>query len=579
MKTLFICMGLLLTVPVSVVAEQPKGGASQNRSRGILPRQSVSGLQLTAGLVTRSQDLIAHWPLAGDAKDHSGNNRNALLVGKLDWNISGPEGTPQTAARFDGQGTYLEVPSDKLPPLGTGEFTLTSWVRCEENAGDILSQYDPGMHRGFHLGLKTQAVTTSQANDRHLHFGIDDNRITPWEDCGRPGNALLAFAAGRTRGELYAGTLRAWSRRQGACLSLRGRQDVDRLWCSRSLNSVTALAVFDHQLYAGTGKYRVAGSALPESQNPHLGGRIFRYAGQAGWIDCGGLPETEAIGGLIVFRGKLYASSLYRPAGFYRYEGEQRWVDCGVPDGRRVVALGVFNDALYATSYDGGHVYLYDGQNWTDLGRLGENTQTYSFAAYQGNWHVGTWPSGRVYRLGPKNEWIDIGRLGEELEVMGMLVHNGRFLAGTLPLAQVYSYEGASGWQLSARLDQTPDVKYRRAWTMAEHDGRIFCSTLPSGQIHACEVGHNAFHGHTFPSGWQHVAAVRRKQELSLYLNGVLVSRRSASGDREYDLTTTSPLRIGFGQNDSFHGALADVRLYGRALPVGEIRMLASKPE
>src|SRR5690606_33104255 len=116
-------------------------------------------------------------------------------------------------------------------------------------------------------------------------------------------------------------------------------------------------------------------------------------------------------------------------------------------------------------------------------GQLGDNTQTYSFAVYYGRLYVGTWPRGRVYRFEGNNDWTDVGRLGDELEVMGMLVHNGRLIAGTLPLAEVYSYEGDTIWRKLTRLDHTPDVTYRRAWTMAEHNGKVYCSTLPSGKI------------------------------------------------------------------------------------------------
>jgi hypothetical protein len=116
-------------------------------------------------------------------------------------------------------------------------------------------------------------------------------------------------------------------------------------------NSVTALAVYQGGLYAGTGKYRLAGSALKESENTTLGGRVFRYQGGTRRTDCGQLPETEAVGGLVVFQGRLYASSLYRPAGFFRYEGDSRWSVLPVPQGtdpatsapstRRVEALTV----------------------------------------------------------------------------------------------------------------------------------------------------------------------------------------------------------------------------------------------
>ena len=44
------------------------------------------------------------------------------------------------------------------------------------------------------VSRKTTHVTTSQASFRQLWFGINDNRESPWVDCGWPGNAVLAFA-------------------------------------------------------------------------------------------------------------------------------------------------------------------------------------------------------------------------------------------------------------------------------------------------------------------------------------------------------------------------------------------------
>ncbi|MGH9652811.1 MAG: hypothetical protein ACRD6B_05020, partial [Bryobacteraceae bacterium] len=106
-------------------------------------------------------------------------------------------------------------------------------------------------------------------------------------------------------------------------------------------------------------------------------------------------------------------------------------------------ALGVFNGFLWASGYDEGHVYRFDGNEWTDLGRVGEeeNTQTYAFASYLGRLQVATWRTGKVFAW-QNNAWRDRGRLGEELEVMGMLTHNGSLYAGALPRAQVYRYDG-----------------------------------------------------------------------------------------------------------------------------------------
>jgi hypothetical protein len=336
-----------------------------------------------------------------------------------------------------------------------------------------------------------------------------------------------------------------------------------------------SLAEYNGKLYAGTGKYRLAGSSLPESENQHTGGRIFRYEGDRKWISCGQLPETEAIGGMIVYRGALYASSLYRPAGFYRYDQEKGWINCGTPDGKRVVALGVYNGYIYATSYDGGFVYRFDGTSWTNCGQLGNNTQTYSFAVYYGRLYVGTWPSGRVYLFGDINKWKDMGRLGSELEVMGMMVHNGRLLAGTLPLAEIYTYEGDTVWKKIARLDHTPDVRYRRAWTMAEHNGKVFCSTLPSGKIFSTSAGYNVMSSSALPDGWHHIAAVRTEKHLILYIDGKESVRTDLPRGFSIDMPSNIPVRIGFGSNDFFSGRMADLKIYNRRLGKREIRSLS----
>ena len=168
-----------------------------------------------------------------------------------------------------------------------------------------------------------------------------------------------------------------------------------------------------------------------------------------------------------------------------------------------------------------------------------------------------------------------MGRLGNELEVMGMLVHNGRMIAGTLPLAEVYSYEGDTIWKKITRLDHTPGVKYRRAWTMAEHDGKVFCSTLPSGKVFSFEAGRNIMGDDTMPAGWHHVVAVRSKDRLILYLDGKQLEQSTQFNSGLFDLNNNAPLRIGFGTNDCFIGSMADLRLYSRSLNAMEISFLS----
>lgn len=545
---------------------------------------SVSGQERRSGDKPRielQRDLVGHWKLAGDSNDYSGKGNHARNHG-VDLKGPGPDHQPAGAAAFNGRDSYLEVPAHASWQLGKNDFSATAWIHTERDLddlpGDIISQYDPKQRRGFHLTLKSNAgVTFNHANDRHLQFGIDDNRESAWQDCGRPGNALLAFALAVHDGSLYAGTCEPGKGQSGRVYRYAGGKRWLDCGAPDKSNAVTAMAVFDGKLFAGTGKYRVAGSALAESENTQLGGRIFRYDGDKTWTDCGRLSDAEAVGGMVVYRGRLYASSLYKPAGFFRYEGDGAWTSCGLLDGKRVEALGVYNGYLYATSYDGGRVYRFDGKTWTDCGQLGdpkENTQTYSIAVHHGRLYVGTWRSGRVYRFEDVGRWTDVGRLGQELEVMGMLVHNGRLLAGTLPLAEVYSLEGAATWKRLAQLDKTPEVRYRRAWTMAEHQGRVYCSALPSGHVWAYAAGANVAHDRAMPAGWRHVAAVKSANQLALYTDGKLVAS-STVATAAYDLDSDAPLHIGFGANDYWCGRLRDVRLYRRALNMDEVRRLA----
>jgi hypothetical protein len=528
---------------------------------------------------TLADGLIAHWPLDGDGTNLVDGGPEAVPHGVL-FTAQSPRGT--AAAAFNGRDAWLEVSASEAGLTGEENFSISVWVRASDATddvpGDIISRYDAAARTGFHLGIKTSSVTTSQANFRQLQFGIDANHASEWVARGRPGNALLAFALCEHNGDLYAGTCEPGPDEAGHVYRL----DEDNGWTDLGTldgsNSVTALAVFEGRLYAATGKYRVAGSALPESENQTLGGRIFRLEETGEWTECGQLSGVEAVACLVVYDGQLYASSLYAPAAFFRYDGDNAWTECGVPDGTRVEAMAVYNGHLYATSYDRGHVSRFDGENWTDCGQLGdaaENTQTYSLSVYEGRLYCGTWRSGRVYRFEDVGEWTDVGRLGEELEVMGMLVHNGRLIAGTLPLAEVYQYDGGDTWSRLTQLDETPDVRYRRAWTMAEHRGEVYCSTLPSGQVYSWQAGRLATSRREFPSGWHHVAAVKTDGRLELYIDGALDSVSEEFDAAAYRLDAETSLRIGSGPNDFFAGELSDLRIYRRSLNESEIQSLA----
>jgi hypothetical protein len=169
-----------------------------------------------------------------------------------------------------------------------------------------------------------------------------------------------------------------------------------------------------------------------------------------------------------------------------------------------------------------------------------------------------------------------VGQLGNELEVMGMLVYNGQLLAGTLPLAEIYAYEGDKVWNRITQLDLTPDVKYRRAWTMAESQGRIFCSTLPSGEIYSLEKGKNVMSQESLKPGWHHIAAIKTKNKIILYIDGKKSVESADFKNASFNLNPEASLKIGFGSNNYFKGKMADLRLYQRRLTHQEIEYLSN---
>ena len=341
-------------------------------------------------------------------------------------------------------------------------------------------------------------------------------------------------------------------------------------------NTVAALAIYEGRLYAGVSRYKAGGSALPESENQHPGGRIYRYEDDGSWTDCGHLAGADSIAGLTVYKGQLYAIPLYSQ-GVFRYAGGQRWVDCGTP-GRRLMALAVYDGHLYATGNEGGGLFRYDGgTEWTSCGFQADTTQVYSVAIHGGRLYTGTWPTGTVLRWDGQTGWADTGRLGEEQEVMGMAVYNGKLYAGTLPLANVYRYDGDGAWVSTGQLDTTPAVKYRRVWSMAVYQGRLFGGTLPSGHVYSLEAGRNVTHDRELAPGWRQLVAVRERSRLKLYVDGEAVAASAPFEAADYDLSNEQPLRIGMGAHDHFCGRMADLRLYGRALTEREVARLASR--
>jgi hypothetical protein len=527
-----------------------------------------------------NQSLIGIWPMDGDVADASPNALQSVNHGVTFTDDGLMPG--KRAAVFDGD-ARIEVTG---ACVSCGDFTLSGWIHTDavldRPPGDIASQFDPVARRGFNLGLMSYTgAPCNQPNDRNLHFGIDNARIEQdWTDCGRPGNALFVLALCVFDGSLYAGTYESEADETGHVYRWDGGDQWVDCGNPDGSNSVASLAVMNGELYASTACYRAGGSALDDAGNQVPGGGVYRYVEGTHWEPCGRLGDAGEAFSLVVYRGELYVAPMYS-TGVFRFDGRDRWEDIGAPGGRRIFPLGVHGGYLYSGGNEWAGVWRFDGETWEDCGRQtgedsgeeGVESQVYSFATYRNQLHAGTWPSGSVFRHDDRKEWAFTGRLGREREVMGMAVYNGCLYGGTLPLAQVYRYD-ADVWTLTGRLDFTPDVTYRRAWSMAVYDGRLFCGTLPSGHVYAMEAGANVTHDTALEPGWRHVMAVRDGGRLRLFVDGTQVSESRGFDSACYDLSGNLPLAIGMGQHAGFRGRMADVRIYGCALNASDVKAL-----
>ncbi len=508
-----------------------------------------------------------HLPLSVDAEDRS-PSKHPTEKQRITHQPQAVSANIQGAARFNGRDSRITLAQP--PQLGDQPFEVSMWVNADnvqdKLAGDLISHYDAQTRTGFHLGIYTHGgVTNGQPNARQLHFGIDQGRIEPqFTDHGQLGKAVYIFSMCVHKDKLYAATCCAGKEETGHIFRFEGGDRWTDLGAPDKANAISAMVVFQDQLYVASSKYRLAGSSLSESENPNFGGQVFRmsdFDGSVSWENCGRLSdETEAVASLVVYQGRLYASSLYKPAAFFRYEGQQKWAKLDPPQDKRAEALTVTHEGLFATSYDEGAVFRFDGHQWTPAGVIPGATQTYGFAVYRGNLYVSEWPQAHVYRYAGGTQWLDTGKLGSELEAMPLLVYNGKMYGGTLPTAEVYRFDGDQNWSLIGRVDHTPDVKYRRAWSMAVYQGRLFVGTLPSGRVQSIEAGVNVTWDQEFPEGWHHVRAKRDRHRLQLYVDDKLVAQ-SREFHETYNLSHDQPMEIGFGAQQTFDGSLADLKI------------------
>src|SRR5262245_20391361 len=395
--------------------------------------------------MTKASDagLIARWPFTADSSEPVGVPLRVRNEG-VRLGERGPR-PGLGAARFDGRSSLLEVTDHPALHWSTRGFTIAGWVHTDaddgDTVGDLIGKFDPDTRTGVHLGILTCTgmTSTAQPNHRNLHFGIDGGGSAPqWNDCGRPGNAVLIAALKVADGALYAGTLETGVTERGRLWRYEG----DRRWVDLGnpvgCNVVHSVAQFDGALYCGLGRFMGEGSALGSLPNRTPGGQVDRVTSDGRWTYVGHPGSDDAtpddvptVGyasdkaddafALTVYRDCLYGVSNHRRGAFV-YEGSERWTYIG-PD-LRILSLTIYRGDLYAL-INGGPMYRYEGgSTWISCGCPPGSTQTYSAVVSEGRLYVGTWPEGEVHRYDGGAAWTPLERVGYEREIMAMALYN-----------------------------------------------------------------------------------------------------------------------------------------------------------
>lgn len=560
------------------------------------------------------EGLVGYWKLEGDCRDYSGLDNHGVN-----------HGVDLQSSAFNGTGSYIEVPDHSSLDFGRGDFTLSTWIYTANDMtdviGDILSKYDAEQRKGFTFHIQSMSGAGSPyGNSQHAYFGIDNARISEWEDCGRPG-PTSNFCSSLTvyNGKLYAGindgaTEDDWRR----VYSYEGGQswnDCGQVGSSDA-TGVSTLLVHNGSLYAGTycqnpmsfGSTRI----WPDNQDY---AHVYRYEGDQQWRDCGQPGKNWMIGSLVSYKGKLYVTGDDKSEGYFKcssYEGGTDWKIRGKFRGFPG-CMSVHDGELITGGLHYAEVHAYDGNLWRGLGnpsgsvRFGytqKSTQVYVLEVHRGELYSGCWRSGAVFKYsGPAwwkgAEWEDCGRLGDSNEVNDLTMYNGKLYAGSLPWAEVYRYEGETAWALVTRFlapdygwkpisgvgypEQVEGDERARVMSLTVYQGRLFAavtsctgdhSSTPldvRGKIYSMEAGKCISYDYDLGPGWKYITAVKQGGLLKLYVNGYLEVVSSAFDDDDYDISNEAPLQIGYGEADYFTGNMKEVRLYNRALSEQEI--------
>jgi Concanavalin A-like lectin/glucanases superfamily len=268
---------------------------------------------------------------------------------------------------------------------------------------------------------------------------------------------------------------------------------------------VAGLAVLEDALYAATWEG-------PPSERGH----VYRLDGQ-GWTDCGSPLDCNAVTRLAVSDGRLYAGvSRLRGGGsglpdsvnqgpggrVLRYEGGQEWTDLGrLGDADSVAGLIPFGGELYAIPmYSEGLYRFLEPGRWDWCGSPGRRLLAlgvHEGALYgAGNDHADVVSAiaqtaagivvpqrspeggGGIYRYEGGTSWTSLGLQPDTTQVYSIETYDGEMHVGTWPNGIVYRRGPDGGWHSCGRLGEETEVMNLLAF-----NGLLYAGTLPRAQV------------------------------------------------------------------------------------------------
>jgi hypothetical protein len=117
-------------------------------------------------------ELVAYYPLDGDATDLSGNGHDGTVIGEA-TTTSDRFGTRDAAYAFDGDNDYIVI--DTTPRLATDTISIAAWVKMDDTANLLTEEQQQWYVVSYGDRGHFLAVDVSGAAVLGVHFG--------WGDC------------------------------------------------------------------------------------------------------------------------------------------------------------------------------------------------------------------------------------------------------------------------------------------------------------------------------------------------------------------------------------------------------------